>query len=162
MSFKKMDRDALYNMAVNGFGLDDIREDAPAPSIIAALVEMGVTWDMAVALDPIAAAIDEDAKKKAGTVVTTDTLTTVTEEVVEETEVKPVKTRTKTTTVKTVEPEAVLLKMNRENGTYEVRGYKFTKAHPFALVSSDDAAFITSHISGFSYATPAEAQEYYN
>ncbi len=58
--------------------------------------------------------------------------------------------------------EKQLLRMLRENGTYEVRGYKFTKEHPFALVVAADAEFITENDpSGFRYATPKEAQAYY-
>jgi len=55
-----------------------------------------------------------------------------------------------------------LLKMLRANGTYEIRGIKFTKEHPFALVPEDDAEYIVeSDAQGFRYATPKEAAEYY-
>lgn len=58
--------------------------------------------------------------------------------------------------------EKQLLRMLRANGTYEVRGYKFTKEHPFVLVAADDAEFITENDpGGFRYATPKEAQAYY-
>lgn len=54
-----------------------------------------------------------------------------------------------------------LLKMTRENGTYEIRGISFKKDHPFALVPSEDAEWIVENIEGFRYATPREAQEFY-
>lgn len=54
-----------------------------------------------------------------------------------------------------------LIKMTRANSTYEIRGYRFTKAHPFALVAEDDAEFITENIEGFHYASPKEAKEFY-
>jgi hypothetical protein len=54
-----------------------------------------------------------------------------------------------------------LLRMTRANGTYEVRGYKFTSAHPFQLVSEYDAEWITENVDGFRYATPKEAKEFY-
>lgn len=55
-----------------------------------------------------------------------------------------------------------LLKMLRANRTYEIRGVKFTKEHPFALVPEEDAEFITENdAEGFRYATPKEAAEYY-
>lgn len=55
-----------------------------------------------------------------------------------------------------------LLKMLRANGTYEIRGIKFSKQHPFALVPEDDAEYIVeSDPNGFRYATPKEAAEYY-
>lgn len=58
--------------------------------------------------------------------------------------------------------EKQLLRMLRANGTYEVRGYKFTKEHPFVLVAAEDAEFITENDpGGFRYATPKEAQAYY-
>lgn len=55
-----------------------------------------------------------------------------------------------------------LLKMLRANGSYEIRGIKFTKEHPFALVAEEDAEFIVENDpNGFRYATPKEAAEYY-
>lgn len=60
------------------------------------------------------------------------------------------------------QPEQVLLYMERENPTYRVRGYTFTREHPFALVKEKDADFITSHEEGFRYATPREAAEFYS
>jgi hypothetical protein len=54
-----------------------------------------------------------------------------------------------------------LLKMSRANGTFEVRGYKFTKQHPFGLVDKENAEWIVENIDGFNYATPKEAQAYY-
>lgn len=55
-----------------------------------------------------------------------------------------------------------LLKMLRGNSSYEIRGVRFTKEHPFALVPEDDAEFITENDpDGFRYATPKEAAEYY-
>ena len=55
-----------------------------------------------------------------------------------------------------------LLKMLRGNGTYEIRGIKFTREHPFALVPEEDAEFIVENdANGFRYATPKEAAEYY-
>lgn len=54
-----------------------------------------------------------------------------------------------------------LIRMSRANPTFEVRGYKFTKASPFCVVDSEDAEWITDNIEGFRYATPREAQEFY-
>lgn len=56
----------------------------------------------------------------------------------------------------------VLLKMNRENPTFEIRGVKFTKAHPFAVVNETDANYILETVEGFRIASPAEAQEFYD
>lgn len=55
-----------------------------------------------------------------------------------------------------------LLRMLRGNASYEIRGVRFTKQHPFALVPTEDAEFITENDpEGFRYATPKEAAEYY-
>jgi hypothetical protein len=55
-----------------------------------------------------------------------------------------------------------LLRMMRANSSYEIRGVKFTKEHPFALVAEEDAEFITENDpEGFRYATPKEAANYY-
>jgi len=55
-----------------------------------------------------------------------------------------------------------LLRMLRANASYEIRGIRFTKEHPFALVPEEDAEFITENDpEGFRYATPKEAAEYY-
>src|SRR6478735_4967842 len=43
----------------------------------------------------------------------------------------------------------VLLRMTRENGTFEIRGYRFTKEHPFALVEAEDAQAIMDAEEGF-------------
>lgn len=57
--------------------------------------------------------------------------------------------------------EVVLIKMERENPHYEVRGYAFTQKNPFALVKERDADFVLSHNDGFKVASPREAKEFY-
>lgn len=57
--------------------------------------------------------------------------------------------------------QKVLLKMTRANGTFEVRGVKFTKANPYALVKERDADFIMEHYEGFSIASPKEVRAFY-
>ena len=61
-----------------------------------------------------------------------------------------------------VEGPQDLLKMTRKNFSYETRGVKFTKEHPFAIVNAIDAEWIVENEDGFSYATPKEAAEYYS
>lgn len=53
-----------------------------------------------------------------------------------------------------------LIKMTRKNGTYEVRGYRFTRDNPFALVSDEDAEFLVE-TGGFRPASKKEFLEYY-
>lgn len=57
---------------------------------------------------------------------------------------------------------SVLIKMTRENGTFEDRGYRFTKSHPFVAVKEDDAEFFVNTYEGFRVALPSEVKEYYS
>jgi hypothetical protein len=59
-------------------------------------------------------------------------------------------------------PQKVLVKMSRPNGTFEIRGYKFTKDHPFLPVDADDADYLVNNQEGFGIATPREVEEYYS
>lgn len=61
-----------------------------------------------------------------------------------------------------VQPGVVLLKMERENPRYEVRGHKFTRDNPFALVKESDADYILQNVEGFKVASPREAKEFYS
>lgn len=56
----------------------------------------------------------------------------------------------------------VLLKMERENPTFEVKGYRFTKKHPFIAVDPDDADYIVHNYEGFRPALPSEVEKYYS
>lgn len=55
-----------------------------------------------------------------------------------------------------------LIKMTRPNHTYQIRGYQFTKQHPFALVTEEDANYLIEELTGFRTASPRELSEYYN
>lgn len=65
---------------------------------------------------------------------------------------------------KSQEPEGpkVLLKMERANARYDIRGYTFTKEHPFHNVSQKDAEYIIKNVEGFRVALPSELSDYYN
>jgi len=56
----------------------------------------------------------------------------------------------------------VLLKMDRQNPSFETHGITFTKANPFALLDANTAQEIIDLYDGFRVATPAEAQAFYN
>lgn len=60
------------------------------------------------------------------------------------------------------EEEKVLIKMTRFNHTYHIRGYQFSRKHPFQLVSEEDADYLCRVDGGFTMATPSEAKEYYS
>jgi hypothetical protein len=55
----------------------------------------------------------------------------------------------------------VVLKMERENGTFQAYGITFTKDHPFAVVSEEQANQICTTFQGFRPALPMELKEYY-
>jgi hypothetical protein len=58
--------------------------------------------------------------------------------------------------------DLVLVKMDRENGTYQSLGHTFTALHPFIAMSETDAQRIFDLEEGFRLATPREAQEFYS
>ncbi len=64
---------------------------------------------------------------------------------------------------KTVNKEdMVLVKMTLPNFSYETRGNRFTKEHPFVAMDKDTAQAIFDKEEGFVMATPAEVQEFYS
>lgn len=131
MSFETLKKEDLLKIAEE-FGTDVKPNDTKAV-IIAALAEDGVTWDQAAKLDSQVA--EKDAELKAE--------------------------KTDADAKAKAEEAPALLKMTRANSTYEIRGYRFTKEHPFAVVAESDAEWISENIEGFRYATPREAQEFY-
>lgn len=56
----------------------------------------------------------------------------------------------------------ILMKMVRDNFYYEVKGYSFSKEHPFVLVDSDTADYLTEKEEGFRAASPKEAADFYS
>jgi hypothetical protein len=58
--------------------------------------------------------------------------------------------------------DSVLVRMTRANFRYDIMGHTFTKDHPFAVMSEEDAQEIFDKENGFRMATPKEAQEFYN
>ncbi len=56
---------------------------------------------------------------------------------------------------------SVLVKMERNNHSYQALGHAFSQQHPFVAMSESDAQRIFDTQEGFRLATPREAQEYY-
>jgi hypothetical protein len=53
--------------------------------------------------------------------------------------------------------------MLKANPTYEIRGHRFTRDHPYVAMSEDDAQEIFDmEPRGFAVATPKEVQGYYS
>jgi hypothetical protein len=137
MSFKTLDPKQL-RLVVDGFGLD-VAEKATKPVLLAAIAEDGnISWDEAVNILKSENAWDEEDEK-------TD-----------------VATKAEAKAAYEARPKDTLLKMLRANRSYEVRGYRFTADHPFALATAEDAEWIVEHDEGFRYATPKEATEFYS
>ena len=111
----------------------DIQGIGGKKDIIAALAEEGVTW----AIYKKAKGIEEEEKEM------NETLPKAEPKVVNK-------------------EDLVLVKMTRANFSYEIRGHKFTKEHPFVAMDKDTAQAIFDKEEGFVMATPAEVQEFYS
>lgn len=59
-------------------------------------------------------------------------------------------------------PLDVVLKMERGNGRFDIRGYTFTREHPFRPVTTEDADWIVMNVEGFRRATTQEVTDYYS
>jgi hypothetical protein len=127
-------------------------QDYTKPELVAYAEEFGVELKSGMTKDAIVSAFEEDG-------VTVDIIKGFhpdeeeSEEVVED--AAPVVDEP------VDESSLVLVKMNRRNASYQVRGYQFTREHPFALVTEEDADYLTEHEEGFSMASPKEAREFY-
>lgn len=132
MSFESLNKDVLLQVAED-FAVDVKKTDNKGV-IIAALVEDGVTWDMYKQAFPDPTEEEPKPVPEAAPA-----------------EPKPV----------VREVPKVLVKMERQNPRFEIRGYTFSKQHPFVPVTEEDANYIISHLDGFRIAMPQEAQDFY-
>lgn len=131
--FETMRVDELREIAEN-FGVE-VKESDKKPMILAALAEEGVTFED---YNRLTNAEHEEP-----------------EQVVEVKEVTVEKKRVRS-------EKDVLVKMTRDNYYFETYGKVFTKEHPFAVMSEDEAQQIFDAHDGFTVATPREAAEYYS
>ena len=132
MSFDKLKVDELRKIA-DDFAVDVDPKDNKQV-VISKLVDNGVTWEY------YQKSIGEEAEAPAPA------------------ETKP----TFDEPAPAVEESKVLLRMTRENGTFEVRGAKFTRTNPYAIVNERDADYIIDHYEGFRIASPKEVREFYS
>lgn len=58
--------------------------------------------------------------------------------------------------------KTILLKMTRLNPSFEVYGFKFSKTHPYQVMSQEDAQKIMDTYEGFTIASPDEVKSFYN
>ncbi len=113
--------------------VDDVDFDAPLP-----------TGDEPVVVSPTE-----------GIITTADIVADEPEPVASATTAAPVQ-------VETSEPDTQLLKYERQNNSFEILTYRFTREHPFQVVSSRDADYIVRNIPGFRPALASEAAEFYS
>ena len=140
MGFTELKKDELLE-AVEIFGTD-VRPTASKADIIAALVEDGIDYETFVKFKEKPEEPEEDALLLAA-------MEDKAEPIVDEED--PVEN----------EKDTVLLRMTRGNGTFEIRGYRFTREHPYAIVTEDDADYLIEIATGFRIASPKEARLYY-
>jgi len=143
MSFVKLNNEVLLQVAdhfgVDVDGLEKTKDGDPKrQAILKAISENGITFEMYKQAFPDIEDLPEVEKPQ-----------TASTEAVEEK--SPVR-----------ETPSVLLRMHRTNGLYEVRGYRFTREHPFVPVKQDDAEYIIANHEGFRVALPSEAEEFYS
>lgn len=136
----------------------DVDEKATKAEVLAALTEDGVTFDMYLSQHPeLKAVISENAKVAAEEESANNVVTSSQMQSSEPVEVKiVVKEETPLST-----REEWLIKMDRKNPLYEVRGHRFTQDNPFAIMSAADAEYVLTKEEGFRQATPTELQTYY-
>lgn len=177
----------LYRSALEDFALPVEEEDKNKKKVLlAAFVEGGVTWEDYVEQHPeYAEPVDEPteaelrSRLREGQVITSNAPKHNTVE-----DYQPVEPENKwdTTDPRNVEAVAVvtpaprivvkesipvtsqdsyLIKMDRKNPLFEVRGHRFTQSHPYALMNAEDADYVLTHEDGFRQATPSELREYY-
>jgi hypothetical protein len=104
------------------------------PEIIAALQEEGITYQMYAKFDT--------AEKQ-------------------DIEVPEIEKKKRESKIMGKTANQVLVKMERNNHSYQVGVYQFTQEHPFLAMSESEAQKIFDTEAGFRLATPREAQEYY-
>lgn len=178
MSFQDLDRDVLYRAALEDFAVE-VHHAAGKEKIIAALEKDGVTWEMFVTAHPEFAGVDDPEEETEKFVPYNDPDDDFEPHIEDETTTvangpitsdvvlgKPAPViRTKREEINVAANEPWLVHMDRENPYFEFRGerklHKFTQANPFAVMSAADANAITSSEEGFSIATPAQAQAFY-
>lgn len=150
-SFEDLKTAELYRSAVEDFALVvDEADKTKKKVLLAAFVEGGIEWADYVAQHPEVAPEPLEAP-------TVDPTASV---VVAPPVVNPADVVVASTPV--FQPAATyLIKMERDNPLYQTRGYTFTQANPYALMSAADADYVLSKEDGFRQATPSELQEYY-
>ena len=132
MSFTDLKITELRKVADNfGISTEGLKSK---PEIIAAMEEEGITWQMYAKFDK--------AEKQ-------------------DIEVPEAEKQKREKKIMSKTANQVLVKMERNNHSYQIGVHQFTQEHPFIAMSETEAQKIFDTEPGFRLATPREAQEYY-
>lgn len=156
MSFQQLNKEILFQVT-DDFAVDlpeKDKDDITKKEIIAALKRDGVTWEMYKEAFP--SVFDQDDVDPDEALPTLDGKEYEDEEEDEEEEKTAIKQ------FKAGPKKQVLVKMTRANGSFQIRGYNFTREHPYLPVNEDDAVYLTEEQRGFKIANPREVEEYYS
>lgn len=152
MSFKNLNKEKLLYAAE--FANIRVSEDNTKAEIIAALEEAGFSWSNYQKFIGAEERVAGEALKQASTPHHEVPRQGTAEEPFAEPAAQAVQFN-----------ETVLVKMERQNPTFDILGHRFTKAQPFKVVSPDEAQRIIDTAEtlggGFRIATPAEAKAYF-
>lgn len=162
-SFSELDQKELYRSAIEDFAVDVSEEDGKKV-ILAALLEAGIEWKDYLDQHPEFAE-PGDAPEN---VITSPVIPGESQKPEPDPKPTPEPVPSQESMVIRVKEEPVarpnekyLVKMVRDNPLFEILGYRFTREHPYALVSPEDAQHILSKEVGFRQALPAELDEFY-
>jgi hypothetical protein len=148
-SFNDLELDELRKTAIEDFAVD-IKATDNKKTVLAALLEDGVKWEQYATLKGL-----NTVKSNAPAPPPVGVFEQPTPVADAEVEIITAQPLPKT-------EQKYLIRMDRENVRYDVRGHKFTKEHPYALVDPEDANYILEQEKGFRMATPRELEEFYS
>lgn len=139
MSFKNLKhKDLLY--AAEFFDVQGVTEESTRAEIIAGLEENNISW---ANYKKFVEVNGQEVVGENGDVINE-----------EKSQAAPI-----------VFSDDVLLKMDRQNPTFEILGYRFTKKQPFLVLTADEAQKVIDAAEslggGFRIASPAEARSYF-
>lgn len=158
--FEDLDAEELYRSALEDFALP-VEEDEKDKKkvLLAAFVEGGVLWDDYVSQHP---EVSPEPLPAANLTVGGEVPVEPAEKWSKDERYQEAAPVIRTASPPVINPnEQWLIKMERKNPLFEVRGHRFTQENPYALVSPKDAQYILSKEDGFRQAFPDELEEFY-
>lgn len=133
MSFETLRLNVLRDIISELVGEEEAKSVKNKPEAVALLAEEGVTWEQYETLKSLEPADPEPAAVQAASA-----------------------------RQRQQQESDVLVKMDRNNFRFDIRGYTFTKEHPFVVMPEEEADAIFESTDGFRLATGKEAKEFYS